>query len=480
MDVDLRIYEHPILQFTRGKAVSFTFNNRRIRGYKGESIAAALLAAGIKVFRRSMKLGRARGFYCGIGKCSSCLMRVDGIPNVRTCIEPVREGMVVETQTWEPDLPTTVEFDVKREKIDVDIAVVGGGPAGLEAAITASKLGAAVAIIDENYKAGGQLIKQTHKFFGSVEAYAGVRGINIAKRLLSELRKAKVRWILGSSVFAHYAGSSESLLAYGGGCYYKIRAKKVIYSTGAMENMLLFPNNDLPGVYGAGGVQTIMNVYGVKPGNEALIVGAGNVGLILGYQLLQAGVRVRAVVEIMPKIGGYKVHANKLMRQGVPILTSHTIKEVHGKEWVESATIVEVDNNFNMIEGSEKRLDVDLVCIAVGLSPSIELPAQAGAKTSYIPELGGYVPIHDKFLKTSLENVYVAGDASGIEEATTAMFEGRIAGAQTSASLGYNVQKAETIVDNTMHQLEMFRKSPFSSRVVKGKMKVFSMMGDLA
>ncbi len=480
MDTDLRIYEHPILHFARGKTVFFTFNNMKIKGYDGESIAAALLAAGIRVFRRSMKLKRPRGFYCGIGKCSSCLMRVDGIPNVRTCIEPVREGITVETQTWEPDLPSKTEFDIEREKVDVDIAVVGGGPAGLEAAITASKLGASVAIIDENYKAGGQLIKQTHKFFGSAEAYAGVRGINIAKKLLLELRKTKVHWITGSSVFAHYPGSSESLLAYGGGRYYKIRAKKVVYSTGAMENMLLFPNNDLPGVYGAGGVQTIMNVYGVKPGNDALIVGAGNVGLILGYQLLQAGVRVRAVVEIMPKIGGYKVHANKLMRQGVPILTSHTIKEVHGKEWVEGATIVEVDSNFNMIKGSERRLDVDLVCIAVGLSPSIELPAQAGAKTAYIPELGGFVPIHDRFLRTSLENVYVAGDASGIEEATTAMFEGRIAGAEASASLGYDAQSAKTIVDDTIHQLEMFRKSPFSSRVVRGKMKIYRMMGDLA
>jgi len=94
----MRITQHPILTFARGKKVSFTFDGRRLEGYEGEPIAAALHDAGVKVLRRSMRLGRPRGLFCAVGKCSSCLMMVDGEPNVRVCMEPLREGVRVETQ----------------------------------------------------------------------------------------------------------------------------------------------------------------------------------------------------------------------------------------------------------------------------------------------------------------------------------------------------------------------------------------------
>lgn len=98
MKFDYRIEEHPILNFKRGRKVRFTFNGKELWGYEGEPIAAALHASGIKVLRRSVKLERARGFFCAVGKCSSCLMKVDGVPNVMVCITPLREGIKVETQ----------------------------------------------------------------------------------------------------------------------------------------------------------------------------------------------------------------------------------------------------------------------------------------------------------------------------------------------------------------------------------------------
>jgi sarcosine oxidase subunit alpha len=168
----------------------------------------------------------------------------------------------------------------------------------------------------------------------------------------------------------------------------EIKCKKVIFACGAMENMLAFPGNDLPGVYGAGGVQTLMNVCGVKPGKNVVMVGGGNVGLIVSYQLLQAGVNVDRVVEIMPKIGGYHVHAAKLRRCGVPIYTSHSIKEVYGKDKVEGVIIVDVDDSFKPIPGTEEDVSCDTVCIAVGLTPSIRLLEQIGVKTEFIPEAG--------------------------------------------------------------------------------------------
>jgi len=468
-----RLWEHPILEFERGAEAEFLFEGKRIRAYEGESVAAALVASGVTTLAWSCKRSRPRGFFCGIGKCSSCLMTVDGIPNVRTCITPVRSGMVVERQRPLGELPTDAQASQEVEELDVDLFIVGAGPAGLSAAIEASKLGAKVAIADENFRPGGQLIKQTHKFFGSRANYAGVRGIEIARILLRELQSLEAEWLTRATVVSDYVGSKHTLLVDSPGRAWLVRADSVIVATGAMENMLPFPNNDLPGVMGAGGLQTLMHVFGVVPGERALIVGAGNVGLILAYQLLQAGVDVKAVVEIMPKIGGYAVHAAKIRRMGVPILLRHTVKRAIGARRVEAAEIVRVDENFRPIEGTEEQLDVDMLILAVGLTPSTEIPLQAGAQWDYVPELGGPVPIHDQLLRTTVDGMFVAGDASGIEEATTAMLEGRIAGAKAASELGLKPDKADKVIEEAERQLDEFRSGPFSEKVLKGKRKVW-------
>jgi len=474
MNSDLRIRKHPILEFERGRLVTIHLNGEKIKAYEGETIVAALYAAGIKTYSRSVKYGRPRGFLCGIGKCSSCLMRVNGMPHVRTCLALVEDGMKIEYEKGHGESPIATEVEVKEERVDTDLIVIGGGPAGLSAAITAANLGVDVFVVDENPKIGGQLIKQTHKFFGSKQNYANVRGIEIAKMLLRDLREADAKWTVNASAIGYYESKKHMLaVVQNNSKLIEVRADEIVVSTGARENMLLFPNNDLPGIYGAGGVQTLMNVYGIKPGNDALIIGAGNVGLIVGYQLIQAGVNVKMVVEAMPKIGGYLVHAAKLRRLGVPILTHHTIKAAEGKGHVEGATIVELDENWQPIEGTEEHIDVDLVCLAVGLTPSSEILFQAGCKQAYIPELGGLVAIHNEDLETTLKGMYVAGDVSGIEEASTAMMEGRITGANAAMKLGKDRAKAEKVREESLKHLEGLRSSPFSERVLKGKKKAW-------
>jgi len=475
-----RITSHPILEFPREKSVAFMFEGKRIEAYEGESIAAALYASGLKTFTWSYKRNRPRGWFCGIGKCSSCLMTVNGIPNVRTCIVPVKEGLNVRRQKQGlGTLPSSLYENPEVEKFDVELAVIGGGPAGLSAAITAKRLGCSTLVIDENFKAGGQLIKQTHKFFGSKENYAGVRGIDIAKILLKDLNELGGNWLLSSTVAADYMEGGKHFLIVPSLVEPKIRvikAEKVVVGTGARENMLIFPNNDLPGVYGAGGVQTLMNVFGIKPGERALVVGAGNVGLIIAYQLIQAGTSVEAIVEAMPRIGGYFVHAAKVRRLGVPIYLRHSIKRAIGKESVEAAEIVQLDENWNPVKGTEMRIEVDTIVLAVGLTPASEIPAQAGCKLTYVTELGGQVAIHDPDLKTTIPGMYVAGDSSGIEEATTAMLEGRIAGADAALSLGYKPDEAERLKEKAKRDISEFRESPFGERPRKGKEKVWSMM----
>lgn len=477
----LRIKDHPILDFKEKRKIYFYFNGKKIEGLEGDTIASALHANGIKVFSRSLKLHRPRGFFCGIGKCSSCLMRVEGIPNVRTCLAQIKEGIHVEMQDRLPDLPSA-EFKAReKETIDIDVLVVGAGPAGLSATIEASKHGAKVLLVDENNRIGGQLIKQTHKFFGSKNEKAGTRGIDIANELGNEIRDLEkrdlVKVMLNSTVIGYYEGEKnkhklgavrredfDHILC-------EINCKKVIFACGAMENMLLFPGNDLPGVYGAGAVQTLMNVYGVKPGNKVIMVGAGNVGLIVSYQLLQAGIEVDRVIEAAPLIGGYHVHAAKLRRCGVPIYTSHSIKEAYGKDRVEGAVVVKLDENWKQIEGTEEDVECDTICLAVGLTPSIRLLSQANVDIEFIPEAGGYVALHNEEMETSVKGIYVAGDSSGIEEASTAIIEGKIAGLSAAYSLGYAKDKKD--IKNYIEQLEKLRAGPFGkkARVANSKIK---------
>ncbi len=450
----MRIEEHPILDFKRGREIYFYYNGKKIRAYEGETIAAALHATGVKVLSKSLKLERQRGFFCGIGKCSSCLMKVDGVPNVRTCITLVKDGMVVEDNDME--LPEKEYPRCKFEKMECDIAIVGGGPAGLSAAIEASQY-ADVLIIDENHQLGGQLIKQTHKFFGSKKQRAGTRGIEIAKILEEEARK-NCRVLLNTSVIGYYDRGYHFLAAVNrvDGIIYEIKAKKIIFATGAQENMLVFEGNDLPGVYGAGGVQTLMNVYGVKPGEKGIIIGAGNVGLILAYQLLQAGMEVACIVEALPKIGGYFVHAAKVRRCGIPIYTSHSIKEAYGNGSVEGAIIAKLDENWKFIEGSEKDIKCDFICLAVGLTPAIRLIAQTGATISFINEAGGWIALHNEYMETTKEGIYVAGDLANIEEASTAMIEGRIAGLHAVHTIK-QIPNFEEKIREYMEELEIFR-----------------------
>jgi len=471
--LDRRIWEHPILTFKRGKKVKFYFNNVEVEAYEGESIAAALYAIGVNVFSRSIKLGRPRGVFCMIGKCSSCFMKVDGIPNVRTCIEPVRDGLRVEVQNGLADIPTDENvFEVKDEIVldDVDVLIIGGGPAGLAAAMTVAKYGLNTVLVNEHFKLGGQLVKQTHKFFGSKELFGGLRGFQVAEELTKKvLSFSNVKVLLQTVAYGIFRDGWVGLASKDR--LYRVRPKYMVIATGASERYLAFPGNDLPGVMGAGGAQTLMNEYGILPGEEALVVGSGNVGVIVSYQLLQAGVKVKAILEILSHIGGWFVHAAKVRRYGIPILTSHTIKAVWGYDRVEGATIIKVNEKFKPIPDTERDVECDLVLLAIGLAPDTRLFAQAGAIMKWIPELGGLVPIRTPYLETSIERVYVAGDSSGIEEATTAIIEGEIAGLDIVARELDSSEACKRRDELHRFLWNEYRQSPLLERSRLGKMK---------
>lgn len=316
-----------------------------------------------------------------------------------------------------------------------DLIIVGAGPSGLSAAVEAAKRGLKTVVFDENEKPGGQLFKQIHKFFGSKEHKAKIRGFVIGEQLLKEADEAGVEVVLNATVIGLY--QDKEVVVRIGEAVHHYKGDAVIIATGASENMVTFEGWTLPGVIGAGAAQTMMNLHGVKPGNKVLMLGSGNVGLVVSFQLLQCGCEVVALVDAAPKVGGYGVHAAKVARTGVPFYLSHTIVKAEGEECVTGVTIAEVDNHFRFIPGTEKHFDVDTICLAVGLSPMSQLLKMAGCEMEDNPKRGGQVPVCDEYGRTSLAGVFVAGDVSGIEEASSAMIEGRMAGIAAAEYLGY-------------------------------------------
>jgi len=351
--------------------------------------------------------------------------------------------------------------------VDVEILVVGGGPAGLSAAKAAASLGATVVVCERDEMPGGQLVKQTHKFFGSEKQCAGERGIHIGQKLLADVRADKnITLLTDAAAIGMYEDGVVGLLHHS--MFVKYRPKRLIIATGASEKFLAFNGNDLPGIYGAGAVQTLMNVAGVKPAERVLMVGSGNIGLIVSYQLKQAGVEVAAVIEAAPKIGGYLVHASKIRRAGIPILTGWTICEAYGDGQVEGARICRLDEKWQPIPSTVRDVKCDVICLAVGLSPLTELCWQAECEMKFVRELSGHVPVTDRNLETTHKGIYASGDVSGIEEASSAMVEGKLAGYAAAESLGYGSDRAAALKEKARSELDELRAGPMGAKIRQG------------
>jgi len=362
--------------------------------------------------------------------------------------------------------------------IEKEVVVIGGGPSGFSAAVEAAKRGAEVLVVDENLRAGGQLFKQIHKFFGSSTHQAGVRGIDIASELLEQARECGVEVWLNSVVvglFKEKKVTIKKTLADNSEKLEIIQAKKIVIATGASENAVRFKGWTLPGVMGAGAAQTMINVNRVLPGKRILMIGSGNVGLIVSNQLLQAGAEVVGVIEAAPQIGGYGVHAAKIRRAGVPIYTSHTIQEARGKKNVEKAVICEVNDKWQPIRGTEKILEVDTITIAAGLKPLIELAMMHDCKCSFIPQLGGWVPLHDKNMESTNPGIYLVGDVAGVEEANTALEEGRLAGTAIAETLKYiSLGNARKLKKEIWQRLNELRMGPFGEKRMLAKNNILT------
>ncbi len=323
----------------------------------------------------------------------------------------------------------------------IEMLIIGSGPAGLSAAIEAAKAGVSPLIVDANPKVGGQLFKQIHKFFGSSMHRAGTRGMNIGKIFLQQCNELGVEIWQDCLAMGYYEGNVVAVdrrMEDGTHKLFEIKAETIVIATGASENAVRFPGWTLPGVMGAGAAQTMINYNRVLPGKKVLMIGSGNVGLIVSYQLMQAGAEIVGIVEALPKINGYAVHAAKLAREGVPLYTGYTVVQaLADDERVSRAIIGKVNPDWSIVPGSEIALDVDTICMGAGMKPLSGFAHMAGCAFTFDRFLGGRAPVHNEKMETTVSGIYVAGDSTGIEEANTAIEEGKIAGTAIAERLGY-------------------------------------------
>ncbi|MEM3646960.1 MAG: NAD(P)/FAD-dependent oxidoreductase [Thermofilum sp.] len=300
---------------------------------------------------------------------------------------------------------------------DYDIIVIGGGPAGLSAAIKAVENGLKTLLLENREMLGGIPLQCVHTGFGIHCFKEDLTGGEFITRLIDRavgkgvesMVKTHVLKVQGDSVSKTvYAASPKGLL--------KTRAKAIVYAVGARERHQyeVGLTGDRPdGVYTAGEAQALMDIYGVLPGRRIVILGSGDVGLIMARRLALEKAEVRAVVEVLPYPGGLTRNIVQCLNDfNIPLYLSHMVREVKGSGRVEKVIVARVGGDMRPIDGSEFELECDTVIISAGLRPDVDILEKMGVETD--PATGG--PVVNEFYETSVPLVFAAGNALVIND----------------------------------------------------------------
>ncbi|MCZ7570859.1 MAG: NAD(P)/FAD-dependent oxidoreductase [Ardenticatenaceae bacterium] len=360
---------------------------------------------------------------------------------------------------------------------ETDVAIVGAGPAGLAAAREASQAGAKVVLIDQYLRPGGQYFRQLPPGFTGNSRPDWGEDEEKGSLLLQGTTSERIELLTDTVAFSIYGDKTLALARQNH--FFQLRAQKLILATGAYERPVPFPGWTLPGVLSAGAMQTLVKIQRVLPGRRIVVAGAGPLLYVVAAMLVDAGADVGAVVDAarlrrgwrqiprlwrhwQPLLQGME-YLKQLRDAGVPVLTGHTILRAEGEEKVQRAVIVEVDNEWRPVPGTERSYDLDALCVSFGFLPSTELARLAGCNVVYRPDLGGFVPEHNQEMETSLAGVFVAGEVAGIGGAGIAMVQGRIAGIVAARQLGHiNADAAEEQLASARKELaglETFREA---------------------
>ncbi|MCG7336558.1 NAD(P)/FAD-dependent oxidoreductase [Sporosarcina sp. ACRSM] len=383
-----------------------------------------------------------------------------------------------------------------------DVVIIGAGPAGLSAAIACRESDLDVLVIDEFPKPGGRLLGQLHQE-PSGEWW---NGIEETKALLAKAEKLNTT--IQCEVSCHHLEKIEGgyIVHTNQGLF---ETKNVLLATGAAETAAPIPGWTLPGVMSIGAAQVMTNVHRVRVGNKGIIVGVNVLSAAIARELQLAGVGLHSMaLPVNNPVTKNHAHPGKVMEGlvriahlapsaflrfgskfakaawvrdlavkfypkggvkmwGMPIHIRKAITQINGTEKVESVTMCDLTPEGEVIPGTEKKIEVDFVCIAGGLYPLTELAAVIGCPFQYVEELGGHVPIHNEQMETPLEGLYVAGNITGIESAKVARAQGKLA--------GYSIAKQNENIQQAMQEVKAIREAAtiqFHPEIEAGRHKV--------
>lgn len=447
--------------FDPGEPVQFQIEGRPLEGFDNEPLAVALLAAGVRVFGRSPKYHRPRGPACMHGHCSGCLMRVNGVPNVRTCETPCRSGMQVERQTGWPstgldflravDLLSGKRLDhhgmftassvlnriaggVVRKlsglgdppsadpqeplpvsRFSADAVVIGAGAAGLPAAKILGECGHNTVLLEADEHRGGRLLDA-----------ATQNGWERIRALKTEIESATgIEVHVKTPVLAVYPGDTFQVVAGNADETFWISARRLVVCTGTYEQIPLFENNDLPGVYGPRAMDRLVCGHCVVPAEPLLVVGEREETLRLAVRLHELGVALAGVVTTRRE--GEELEA--LKHKNVEVFTEHRILRALGGKWLDRVELARPDS-----QQSDLVLDCRACAVEGPQAPAYELAHHAGCRVSFRSQ-SGYVVETNGEGQTTHSQVFAAGHVAGADSVAAAARSGELAGLACALSL---------------------------------------------
>ncbi len=436
--------------------IGFTFDGRAMTGRPGETIAAAVIAAGEQGFRLAKDETR-RGVFCGMGVCQECLVVADGVAGQRACMTPLAAGMVVTAQPYRAPVrvrPFPPAAEAPRDVEACALLIVGGGAGGLAAAQSALRAGVKPIVIDERPALGGQFYKQLagsnrYAWQGAADAQA-----RAGRALIDAVETGGATILRGATVWGGF-GPREIAVEQDGAT--RIFApERLILAPGAYERGVPFPGWTLPGVMTTGAAQTLLRAYRVAPGRRVLLAGNGPLNLQVAAELHAAGVEIVAVVEAAPApfkapvaaalamlrhapglvLDGLR-HLRKLRRAGVRLLHGHAVVAAQGEGRVAQAVVARIDADGHAVPGTERRFDIDALCLGYGFHPQSELPRALGVNFTWDARRAMLVAARGEDGATQIEHLWLVGDGGGLGGARVAQAQGSLAGAAAAASLGH-------------------------------------------
>lgn len=337
-------------------------------------------------------------------------------------------------------------------RIDTTVAIVGGGPAGMAAARELAQCGVDTLILDEGHRLGGQIFRQMpERFESGIAPRYSAPSHDAGHHLIEDVVASKVSAESGVTVWDIEPGK---VFAEADGRLLTVHADHILLATGAMDRALPFPGWTLPGAVTPGAAQVMVRGQMLKPGQRAVVAGTGPLLLPTVTSLLAAGVEIVALLEanriggLLGTLPGVVFHPHRLreamhyarcfLGAGVKMQFGHAVFSAHAGADGELRSVAfgRIDRAGHPIAGTEREVSADLLCVGYGLNPATELSIRMGCEMHHHDARGGWLPVHDEDLRTSIPGVLVAGEIAGIGGADVAMAEGRLAGRVIAVSLG--------------------------------------------